>query len=150
MSFLNELINQVGNEELRESLQERVELIQHKIKFMDKVTVACLDTSNHRMDVLEDLFSAAGAELQEDILNARVLIYHEAHKGMLQLMGMVPVLLKPEWPSVEYDRIYLYDDVVLTDAVDAVAALEDISEMLYPGYFVFGNEGKTWMSFKTK
>jgi iron complex transport system substrate-binding protein len=28
-----------------------------------------------------------------------------------------------------------------------IEVLEDLAEMLHPGYFVFGNEGKTWISF---
>ncbi|MEJ2881265.1 hypothetical protein [Pedobacter sp. GR22-6] len=151
MSFLNAVINQVGSEELREVLQERVDIIQHKIKFMDKVAVACLDSENNSSGLLKDILNTAGAELQEDAVNARVLIYCENDMSMLQLMGSVPALLKPEWPAVEYDRVYLYDDSLsLTEAETAVDALEDLAEMLYPGYFVFGNEGKTWMSFKTK
>lgn len=151
MSFLNGLINQVGNEELREALQERVDIIQHKIKFMDRVPVSCLDSENGTSDLLVEILNAAGADVQESAVNARVLIYCEKDMSMLQLMGTVPALLKPEWPAVEYDRVYLYDDGrALTDAEAAVAALEDVAEMLYPGYFVFGSEGKTWMSFKTK
>lgn len=151
MSFLNAVINKVVDEELRESLQERVDIIQHKIKFMDKVTVACLDTKNRLLDDLEDIINVAGGVLQDEVSNARVLIYHEKDMSMLQLMGSVPALLKHDWPAVEYDRVYLYDDgLLLTDASSAVDTLEDISEMLYPGYFVFGNEGKKWMSFRTK
>ena len=36
------------------------------------------------------------------------------------------------------------------DPEDLVIALEDIAEMLYPGFFVFGNEGIDWLSFKTQ
>lgn len=151
MSFLNAVINEVVDEDLRESLQERVDIIQHKIKFMDKVTVACLNSNNKMLNDLEDLINVAGGVLQEEVGDARILIYYEKDMSMLQLMGSVPALLNAEWPAVEYDRIYLYDSgTLLFDASAAVDALEDISEMLYPGYFVFGNEGKTWMSFRTK
>jgi hypothetical protein len=71
---------------------------------------------------------------------------------MLQLMGIVPPLLQEEWPAVEFSRVYLWDDNAASadSAEEAVNALEDLAEMLYPGYFVFGNEGQTWISFKTK
>ncbi|TDQ08838.1 hypothetical protein [Pedobacter metabolipauper] len=152
MSFLNAVINKVEDEAQREMLQDRVDIIQHKIKFMDKVTVACLDTKNTLDWSLEGLVNDAGGILQSDVMNARVVIYMEEDMGMLQLMGVVPSLLRPEWPSVEYSRVYLWDDAALLagDAAVAVEALEDLAEMLYPGYFVFGNEGKTWMSFKTQ
>jgi iron complex transport system substrate-binding protein len=152
MSFLNAVINRVGDEQLRENFQERVDIIQHKIKFMDKVAVACLDTKNNLSEDLKDLIAEAGGVLQDDVNTARVVVYYEKSTSMLQLMGVVPSLLDKEWPSVEYDRVYLWDDeaAVADEADVAVNALEDLAEMLYPGYFVFGNEGKTWMSFKTQ
>ncbi|TCC98000.1 hypothetical protein [Pedobacter psychroterrae] len=152
MSFLNAVINKVEDGALRERLQERVDLVQHKIKFMDKVAVACLDTGNVLVKDLEGLINDAGGVLQDDAATARVVIYYENGSSMLQLMGLVPALLDAAWPSVEYSRVYLWDDqaAVAGNAAIAVDALEDLAEMLYPGYFVFGNEGKTWISFKTK
>ncbi len=152
MSFLNAVINKVEDGALRERFQERVDLVQHKIKFMDKVAVACLDTGNALVKDLEGLINDAGGVLQDDAATARVVIYYENGSSMLQLMGLVPALLDAAWPSVEYSRVYLWDDqaAVAGNAAIAVDALEDLAEMLYPGYFVFGNEGKTWISFKTK
>jgi len=152
MSFLNAAINKVEDGDLRERLQERVDLVQHKIKFMDKVAVACLNTANSPLGDLEGLINDAGGELQDDPAMARVLIYCEYGSSMLQLMGSVPALLDPAWPSVEYSRVYLWDDqtAVSDDAASMVDAFEDLAELLYPGYFVFGNEGKTWISFKTQ
>lgn len=151
MSFLNAIINKVEDEVSREALEDRVALIQHKIKFMDKVAVACVDTNNRRVNNLEGLINEAGGILQEDPLTARVIIYYEKGNSMLQLMGLVPSLLQTAWPSVEYNRVYLWDDAAVAEnALAAVEAMEDLAEMLYPGYFVFGNEGKTWISFKTQ
>ena len=119
---------------------------------MDKVAVACLDTHNVLVKDLEGLINDAGGILQDDASTARVVIYYENGSSMLQLMGLVPALLDAAWPSVEYSRVYLWDDQasVAGNAAIAVDALEDLAEMFYPGYFVFGNEGKTWISFKTK
>lgn len=152
MSFLNAVINRVEDEASREYLQERVEIVQHKIKFMDKVPVAVLNTKNELSADLKWLVEAAGAELQDDPVNARVVIYYEDGAAVLELMGTVPAMLRPEWPSVEYNRVYLLDDLSAGSigAEAAVNALEDIAELLHPGYFVFGNEGKTWISFKTQ
>lgn len=149
MSFLNEVINEVVDAGFREELQERVEIILHKIKFMDAVPVICLDTENNRSERLIHLLETAGGAVQEDPVNAKVLIYEEQGRGMLEMMGIVPALLEKEWPAVTYNRVYLFDDLNLAqgDPELLVSALEDIAEMLYPGYFVFGNEGKTWTSF---
>ena len=152
MSFLNAVINKVKDETLREQLQERVDLIQHKIKFMDKVPVACLDTNNQLNYALEEVILAAGGMYHDFINTAKVVIYMEKGRTMLELMGLVPPLLDKSWPAVEYNRVYLMNgqDLEMDDAEDLVAALEDIAEMLYPGFFVFGNEGIDWLSFKTQ
>ncbi len=149
MSFLNEVINNVEDEVLRELLQERVDLVLHKIKFMEKVHVICLDTENQLSLRLKDLVEAAGGIVQIDPLEAQVLIYEEINKSMLDMMGSVPGLLQQEWPSVTYNRVYLFDDhqVATGDVSVMVAAMEDLAEILYPGYFVFGNEGRTWTAF---
>ncbi|MEJ7560815.1 MAG: hypothetical protein WKF66_21065 [Pedobacter sp.] len=152
MSFLNTLIDTVRDEDLRERLQERVDIIQHKIKFMDPVSVAILETDNGGSYHLTVLLEEAGGSLQDDPINARVIIYTEQGYPVLQLMGIVPSLLREEWPAVQFSRVYLWDDeAAVTDTAEqAVLALEDLAEMLYPGYFVFGNEGETWISFKTR
>ena len=149
MSFLNKVINNVADEDLKEVLQQRVEIIGHKIKFMDKVPVACLDTENRSSIILSHLIEAAGGLVQEDPNQARVVIYHEPNMRLVELMGMVPALISPQWPAVEFSRLYLIENEALAagDPSVLVAALEDIAEMLYPGYFVFGNEGKSWISF---
>jgi hypothetical protein len=149
MSILNAVINNVEDESLREGLQERVDIILHKIKFMDKVPVACLDTHNLQSTVLDVLISEAGGEMQSDPLQAKVLIYHQPNVSMLEMMGTVPAKLNSEWPAVEYNRLYLMEDTsaFFSDPESFVNSLEDVAEILYPGYFVFGNEGKTWTSF---
>ncbi len=152
MSFLNTLINEVADEDLREQLQERVDIIQHKIKFMDKVSVMCLDTNNMLIGNFRELLEDAGGVLQYDATAARVLIYTEHGQSALHLMGQVPALLNEEWPAVEFNRVYLWNTeaAFATTAEAMVESLEDLAEMLYPGYFIFGNEGDTWISFKTK
>jgi iron complex transport system substrate-binding protein len=149
MSFLNEVINEVVDGVFREELQERVEIILHKIKFMDAVPVICLDTDNKPSKRLKHLLETAGGVVQEDPADAKVLIYEEQGRGMLEMMGIVPALLEKEWPAVTYNRVYLFDDHNLAEGNPEmmVSALEDLAEMLYPGYFVFGNEGKTWTAF---
>ena len=149
MSFLNKVINTVADAAQKEALQDRVEIILHKIQFMDKVPVIVLDTDNHLNGRLNALVVSAGGVLQTSPEGAKVLIYEEEDMGMLQMMGTVPTLLQKEWPAVTYNRVYLFDDPKL-DAEDpgqVVAAFEDIAEMLHPGFFVFGNEGQTWTAF---
>lgn len=152
MSFLNAVINKVKDEALREQLQERIDIIQHKIKFMDKVPVACLDAGNKVNYALEEVIVDAGGLLHDFIDTAKVVIYMEKGRTMLELMGIVPPLLGKNWPAVAYNRVYLMNgqDLDFDDPEDLVALLEDIAEILHPGSFVFGNEGIDWLSFKTQ
>jgi hypothetical protein len=149
MSFLNAVINNVEGETLREELQDRVDIILHKIKFMDKIPVACLDRENWPSPVFNEIIEAVGGIIQEDAKLAKVVIYQEPNVGIMELMGTVPSLLDQQWPSVEYNRVYLLENDRVTGGKpdDIVGAMEDMVEMLYPGYFVFGNEGRTWTSF---
>jgi hypothetical protein len=149
MSFLNAVINAVQDEFVKEQLQDRIDIVGHKIKFMDKVPVAVLNSKNEANQQLNELLLLAGGEIQQNPVQAKVLIYLEPESSMLNLMGEVPALLQKEWPAVEFNRLYLMEPLKsnYTDAEGLVEVLEDIAEMLNPGYFIFGNEGKTWMSF---
>lgn len=149
MSFLNAVINNVEDEELREELQERVDIILHKIKFMDKIPVAVLDSDNLNSGILNVVIEAAGGEMTTDVMAAQLVIYHESRVGMLEMMGIIPSLLDNEWPAVKYKKVYILDDqsAYLSDPQHFVNTLEDIAEILHHGYFVFGNEGRTWTGF---
>ena len=148
MSFLNAVINNVEDELDREQLQDRLDIVRHKIKFMDKVPVVVLDAQNAPNPVLNDLLELAGGAIETEPKLARVVLYLEPGSSMLNLMGIVPAMLEKEWPAVEYNRLYLLDDVTVSpDPAELIALLEDLAEILNPGYFIFGNEGKSWISF---
>lgn len=149
MTFLNAVINHVEDDFVKEQLQDRVDIVRHKIKFMDKVPVVVLNSHNQLNTTLNQLLDVAGAEVVTDPLKAKVVVYLESGSNMLSLMGTVPSLIEKEWPAVEYNRLYLMDELTgdFKDPEYLVSLLEDAAELLNPGYFIFGNEGKTWMSF---
>lgn len=149
MSFLNEVINSENDEFLREELHDRVDIVTHKIKFMDKVPVICLTTDNEIQHALDHLIELAGGELVPIALEAKVIIYFEHQAGIGNLIGKVVNALSPQWPAVTYNHVYIVDDqqTLVKLAPEMVTVLEDIAEMLHPGFFVFGNEGKNWINF---
>ncbi|MFD0942119.1 ABC transporter substrate-binding protein [Pedobacter boryungensis] len=151
MSFLNELINSENDEILREELHDRIDIVTHKIKFMDKVPVVCLDTFNMQSLVLVDEINAAGGILETEILGAVYIIYYQPGKTLNDLMREVPALLDPSWPAVKNGRIILLNDDVnkLRTPTNAVMLIEDFAEMLHPGFFIFGYEGDKWIRFNT-
>lgn len=149
MSFLNELINTENDEIIREELVERMEIVSHKIKFMDKVPVVCLDTTNRQNLLLADELNAAGGILETDILGAVYIIYYEPGKTLNDLMREVPALLDQNWQAVKNGRIILLNDDVNKEhsPANAIMLIEDFAEMIHPGYFIFGYEGDKWIRF---
>lgn len=149
MSFLNGIINSENDEVLREELHERVAIVTHKIKFMDKVPVICLTTDNEIQPALDHLIELAGGELVPIALDAKVIIYFEHQAGIGNLITKVADALSPQWPAVIYNHVYIVDDqqFLVKMALEMVTLLEDIAEMLHPGFFVFGNEGQHWVNF---
>ena len=149
MSFLTALINSENDKILREHLHERVAIVEHKIKFMQKVPVVCLDTKNSQHILLANEINAAGGMLETDVLGAVYLIYYEEGKTLNDLMREVPSLLDPEWPSVKNGRIILLSDLSETSrtALNMVMLMEDFAEMIHPGSFIFGSEGEKWIRF---
>ncbi|WP_256007108.1 MULTISPECIES: hypothetical protein [Pedobacter] len=151
MSFLEAAIMEIADLDLREQFQDRLDIVRHKIKFMDTVPVACLTTLNTPADAVFPLLEAVGGEpvLPEQ---AQVLLYWQHQTDIPELMGAVPQLLDAQWPAVKYSRVYLWKDEFSqqTEPEVLVSALEHLAEMLYPGFFVFGGEGEVWTSFKTQ
>ena len=149
MTLLNELINSEIDISLKEEFQDRLSIVIHKIKFMDKVPVCCLDLNNQIQPLLNNLISLAGGQLVNNIQQAKTVIYFESHQNIENLMAKVASLIDSSWPASTYKSIYLLsDNFTKNDISNVLSVLEDIAEILHPGSFVFGNEGKFWLNFE--
>jgi len=148
MSFLNDLFTGLDAAKLEE-LQERYDIVEHKIKFMDKVPVVCLDVSNNPGYLLAEEIALAGGMAEADVFSAVYVIYYQPGKTLTDLMREVPSVLNTEWPAVQNNRIILLNDDVNRErtAENAVALIEDLAEMMHPGSFIFGHEGDKWIRF---
>lgn len=149
MSFLNELINSENDEILREELQERMDIVAHKIKFIEQVPVVCLDLANNPSLFLADEIKAAGGMLETDVIGAVYIIYYQPNKTLTDLMREVPALLDKEWQAVKNGRIILLNDDANRQRTpeNAITLIEDMAEMIHPGHFIFGHEGSRWIRF---
>ncbi len=148
MPSLNELINTESNDELREELLERLAIVEHKIKFIDKVPVCFLDSLGQPHLGLSAVAELGGAVLTTVPLEAAYVIFNEEGKLLDDLMRAVPVLLDETWSAVKFNRVCLLaDDYRLSKPEEAVALVEDIAEMIHPGHFIFGYEGDKWIRF---
>ncbi|MCX2573028.1 substrate-binding domain-containing protein [Pedobacter sandarakinus] len=148
MSFLNDLFISAEATNV-EDLQERLDIVTHKIKFMDKVPVALLNVNNNVSYNLNEEISLAGGMVESDIMSAVFIIYYEPGKTLTDLMREVPAVLNPDWQAVNNNRIILLNDDITRErtAENAVALVEDLAEMLHPGSFIFGHEGDKWIRF---
>lgn len=148
MSFLNDLF--IGLDATkRDDLQERLDIVEHKIKFMDKMPVALLDVNNNASYFLTEEIALAGGMIESDVMSAAFIIYYQPGKTLTDLMREVPSVLDANWQAVKNNRIILLNDDVNRErsAENAVSLIEDMAEMLHPGSFIFGHEGDKWMRF---
>lgn len=148
MSFLLALINNENDAVLREELQERVDIVTHKIKFMDKVPVICLGKQNQAQTFLHELIELAGGQIVSEAAHAKTILYFEPECDIADWMGNILGMLVPDWPAVTYKQVYIIANGAEKNALNLVSNLEDIAEMLHPGSFVFGNEGTVWVNFQ--
>jgi iron complex transport system substrate-binding protein len=148
MSVLHELIIAENSAALQEELQERLDIVEHKIKFIDKVPVCFLNSEGNPDITLTSFAEVSGAVLTTQPEEAVYVIFKESGKSLDDLMRTVPTLLDDAWPAVKFNRICLIaDDYKLSKAEDAVALVEDLAEMTHPGHFIFGYEGDKWIRF---
>ncbi|WP_157263986.1 hypothetical protein [Pedobacter sp. Leaf176] len=148
MSFLNDLF--IGlDAAAKENFQERLDIVTHKIKFMDKMPAALLDVNSNPTYYLSEELSIAGGMLETDIFNAVFIVYYQPGKNLTDLMREVPAALNPEWQAVKNNRVILLSDDTdqKRSAENAVSLIEDMAEMLHPGSFIFGHEGDKWIRF---
>jgi len=148
MSFLNDLFIGLDGTK-QEDLQERLDIVEHKIKFMDKMPVALLDVNNNPGYILSEEITLAGGLLETDVFNAAFVIYYQPGKTLTDLMREIPASLNADWQAVKNNRIILLNDDVNRgrSAENAVSLIEDIAEMIHPGSFIFGHEGDKWIRF---
>lgn len=148
MSFLNDLF--IGLDATkRDDLQERLDIVEHKIKFMDKMPVALLGVDNNPSYFLTEEIALAGGMIESDVMSAAFIIYYQPGKTLTDLMREVPSVLDADWQAVKNNRIILLNDDVNRErsAENAVSLIEDMAEMLHPGSFIFGHEGDKWIRF---
>lgn len=151
--------------ELLEELQERVDLVIHKLKFFpDKPKVACitsinpLSLSGSRISHSINLAGGSALENQdwEDLKleNPAIIIIMLNGYNIQDTMAEIHDFISlPNWEdldAVKNNRVYIADSENYFEAegAEAADALEAIAEIITPKYFNFGFEGKAWVKFE--
>ncbi len=152
MVQFEKLLQGVHDGELADTFKERLEIVQHKLKFMEAVPVAVLNLNREMELFISDYLIAAGAYLVETADLGVYVLYYQQNADLNKLMAEAPLQLENEWQAVQNNRIALLDANAynLEEAADRVTLVEDLAEILHPGAFIFGSEGNSWVRFNLK
>lgn len=148
---------------LTEEQQERVDLIIHKLKFIEqKPTVACVTVleplilSNDNITELVNI--AGGTAIVGDAqtlleVDPDVIILMPDGYSIEETMKHIADLLElpnfSELKAVKTNRLYIADAAqFFNDTADNIVdSIELLAEIIYPKQFIFGNEGNGWVKF---
>lgn len=149
---------------LVEELAERTNIIVHKLKYIPdsqrpSVKIVVEDDLTHGAEAyVNTVIKTAGGRVYAETGLAddgpELFIFLARNKSMFQLLGEVPALLaEEEWentPAIKQNKVFLVDgEKHLRGALPEIADdVELLAELLYPQYFVFGQEGESWMKFE--
>lgn len=153
--------------ELTEYQRERLELIEHKLKFVtEKPLVACVEGADNLKSAgiyMDELVTLAGGKPlvftdADDVYDALVkndpdiLIVMPISGSAVEAMGAMPQLLQKagfsDIKAVKTNRIYITDaEFFLSEKSEVVEKTELLAEIIYPKQFIFGYEGSGWIKF---
>lgn len=159
-------------EQLIEDLQERVDIIRHKLKFMEnKPAVACIEWLEPIMasgNWVPELVNIAGGvpvlaengkhspyvkweDIQQQ--NPDVIVVMPCGFSVERTMKEVDLLLQlpgfSEMKAVKNDRFYIADgnQYFNRPGPRIVDSIEILAEIIHPKQFTFGYEGNGWIKF---
>jgi iron complex transport system substrate-binding protein len=153
--------------ELTEYQRERLELIEHKLKFVtDKPLVACIEGPDNVRSAgiyMDELVTLAGGrplvftdgkEVYDTVVeqDPDIIIVMPVAGSPVEAMGAMPQLIQQPGISsikaVKTNRLYITDaDFFISEATDIVDKAELLAEIIYPKQFIFGYEGEGWIKF---
>ncbi|MGV8879465.1 MAG: ABC transporter substrate-binding protein [Sphingobacteriaceae bacterium] len=161
-------------EDFLEALQERLDIIRHKLKFVDqKPTLAAITALNPLIlagDLVRDLIEISGGqhifgpsrrELHvsdwEDVrlANPQVIILMLAGQSIQQTLQQINEVM--QWPgfesltAIKSNHFYIANGNSYFNrrSLRLVDAAEILAEILHPKQFIFGYEGEGWIRFES-
>jgi ABC-type Fe3+-hydroxamate transport system, periplasmic component len=148
---------------LTEEQQERLDIIKHKLKFIEqKPTLAIVKAFNPitlAADDMAGLIGIAGGSLIEGdeqtltALNPDIIIAMPDDMPMAQTMTHIDELLQmpgfTDLKAVKSNRFYIVDGDIFLDKSNEnmINNIELLAEIIYPKQFIFGHEGNGWIKF---
>ena len=142
--------------ELTEELQERIDLIKHKLKFIEQkpavAFIANLDTLAVADGSVAELIEIAGGASENQFNDPDTIIVMPTGYAISQTMQQMDRLLQLQGfnglKAAKNNRVYIADgNFDTTDADQLVTLTEVLSEIINPKQFIFGYEGEKWIKF---
>jgi iron complex transport system substrate-binding protein len=142
--------------ELTEDLQERIDLIKHKLKFIEqKPAVACianLDTLTLADGSVAELINITGGASECQFNDPDIIIVMPTGFAIPQTMQQMDRLLQlpgfNELKAAKNNRVYIADgNFNINDPDQLVTLTEVLGEIINPKQFIFGYEGEKWIKF---
>lgn len=168
-TFIRKVGNEGGMDEKAEDLvfglEERINIIKHKLKFIEesrKPSVLILSEVNPPVfepsPYLAHLLRIAGAKIysaensEGNVFNPGVILVISQQMEQ-QFGGLATLLSLEEWrntDAVKNNRIFLIDGESNFQSMDLSVAsdIEILAEILYPQYLTFGGIGESWLQFE--
>jgi iron complex transport system substrate-binding protein len=147
---------------LTEEQQERIDIIHHKLKFIEqKPTVACIVNSDPLIlagdDKAELIRIAGGVAISGTAetmlqLNPDIIVLMPGDNSIAQSMNDIDQLLQlpgfTDLKAIKNNRFYIADaSQYFNNANNFVDSVELLAEIIYPKQFIFGHEGQGWIKF---
>ena len=142
--------------DLTEELQERIDLIKHKLKFIEqKPAVACiasLDSLTLADSTVAELINIAGGASESQFNDPDIIIVTPTSYAIPQTMQQMDRLLQlpgfNDLKAAKNNRVYIADgNFDITDPDQLVTLTEVLGEIINPKQFIFGYEGDKWIKF---
>ncbi|MVN90194.1 ABC transporter substrate-binding protein [Mucilaginibacter aquatilis] len=163
----------ITDQSVIEELQERLDIIEHKLKFIDKKpSTLCLEWLNPLTvagNLLPELVEIAGGtpvlatlgmpslvvdwdEIQQTDPDVIVIVARglSVEQSMRQISALLQEPGFADLQAVKNKRLYIADGAAYFYQTDAglVDAIEMLAEIIQPKQFIFGNEGEGWIKFE--
>ncbi len=159
MTRYQELINQlaIDNPDQAEYLKEEIDIIIHKLKFLDKtnfpktlIVSQVTGFSPVYSDLLEEKINIAGGQLVADFSQGvdTILVLQDNEKLYNDLPQWLQADQVTSLQAIKQDKVYIVHQSSFNQNDESyLKDLEILAEILQSKYFFYGRDGQDWVKF---
>jgi len=151
-------INHINNKDLKETIEEEITIINHKLKFIVQEGRKSVLIINHTLaydssisPTIKDCITLCGGQPVDSITdNPEILLILADNPSAY---GTLPEMLLDfpfaELSAVKNNQVYVVNNLNLENEQEEnlLASIEVLAEIIQPKYFIFGKNGTDWVQF---